>query len=354
MGNAIDIKLVNGLAGDPAICVNFTQAGESLLFDAGSLETMTSRELLKVRVVAISHTHVDHFIGFDRLIRVNVPHFRTVEVVGPTGIIENIRGKLTGYLWNLLEPDQVNFVVHEVSKIGTIRSVKISNTFNFEARPVGTSEANESPQGPGVAVHVPLLQSVGYSLRATVVDHGTDVLAFCLTMPDALAVNKEKLAASSFEPGPWIGDLQKKAASGDLTGTIEIGGKTISALELAKDLLQPRLGESVVYVTDMVFSEANMRSLKSLTDRPVDLVISEANYLASDRDKAQLKKHLTTTQAALIAALLSAKKLQIFHISNIYGQDTETSLNESAAAFDQLRGLGLAECQRVASTEYTV
>jgi len=173
-------------------------------------------------------------------------------------------------------------------------------------------------------------------------------------MPDALAVNKEKLAASSFEPGPWIADLQKKASSGDLTGTIEIDGKTISALDLAKDLLQPRLGESVVYVTDMVFSEANMRSLKSLTGRPVDLVISEANYLASDRDKAQSKKHLTTTQAALIAALLSAKKLQIFHISNIYGQDTETSLNESAAAFDQFRGLGLAECERAASTEYTV
>jgi ribonuclease Z len=354
MGNALDIQLVNGLAGDPAVCVSFAQAGESLLFDAGSLETMTNRELLKVRVVAISHTHVDHFIGFDRLIRVNVPHFRTVEVVGPTGIIENIRGKLAGYLWNLLEPDQVNYLVHEVSNNGAIRSVKISNTSNFEAIPVVPSGSNENSGTPGIAVRVPLLHNGRYRLMATVVDHGTDVLAFCLTMPDTLAVNKEKLAASTFEPGPWIADLQKKASSDGLTGTIEVSGQSIPAADLAKDLLHPRLGESVVYVTDMAFSEANMRSLKSLSQRPVDLVISEANYQSADRDKAQSKKHLTTTQAALIAALLTAKKLQIFHISNVYAGDTETSLRESGEAFETFRLLGSKDLESAASREYVV
>ena len=354
MGNTLDIQLVNGLAGDPAVCVSFTQAGESLLFDAGSLESMTNRELLKVRVVAISHTHVDHFIGFDRLIRVNVPHFRTVEVVGPTGIIENIRGKLAGYLWNLLEPDQVNYVVHEISNTGAIRSVKITNTSNFKPLPIADSRSSEIPGQQGFAVRVPLLHNGRYSLMATVVDHGTDVLAFCLTMPDTLAVNKEKLAASSFEPGPWIADLQKKASTDGLSGMIQVDGQLVPAVDLARELLQPRLGESVVYVTDMAFSEANMKSLQSLTKRPVDLVISEANYQAADREKAQSKKHLTTVQAALIAALLPAKKLQIFHISNIYAEDTETSLRESSEAFARLRTLGSKDLETIACKEYVV
>ena len=345
---------MNGLAGDPAVCVSFSQAGESLLFDAGSLETMTNRELLKVRVVAISHTHVDHFIGFDRLIRVNVPHFRTLEVVGPAGIIDNIRGKLAGYLWNLLEPDQINFIVHEVLSAGIIRSVMISNTNNFEPRTLECSATRESAESQGLAVKIPLKHVVRYSLKAAVVDHGTDVLAYSLTLPDTLAVNKKKLAESSFAPGPWIAELQKMASTGNLMGAIQVNGKAMLASKLASDLLEPRLGESLVYVTDMAFSEGNMNCLKHLCERPVDLVISETNYLAKDRDKAQSKKHLTTVQAALIASLLSAKKLQIFHISNIYGGDTETSVRESEEAFARLSSLQLKDREQMASEEYIV
>ena len=68
MLSSVNIQLVNGLSGDPAVYAQIGQTGESILFDAGSLDALSNRELLKIRVVAISHTHVDHFIGFDKLI----------------------------------------------------------------------------------------------------------------------------------------------------------------------------------------------------------------------------------------------------------------------------------------------
>src|SRR5690606_765956 len=102
-------------------------SGDAALFDAGSLDALSNRDLLKVRHVFVSHTHIDHFIGFDKLLRVNVPHFRSIEVCGPKGIISNVQGKLHGYLWNLLESGQVELVVRELSETGEITSARLVN-----------------------------------------------------------------------------------------------------------------------------------------------------------------------------------------------------------------------------------
>lgn len=348
MASSFEINLVNGLAGDPAVCVYFRQTGDSLLFDAGSLEALSNRELLKVRVVAISHTHIDHFIGFDRLIRVNVPHFRTVEVVGPKGITKNIEGKLAGYTWNLLDPGQVNFIVHEVKQDGSIETVRLSNSNGFSPEEINSSGESSSPNG---AVKIPL-STIDYELKATYVDHGTPVLAFCLTMPDTMAVNKNELHASNLPPGSWISELQKQATQNQLGGSIEVAGKDLPTKTLAEKLLQRRLGERLIYVTDMVFSSENIKSLQTLEPSGADILVCEANYRHEHRQKAHDKFHLTTTQAALTAALVGAKKLQIFHISNSYGGEVETSLAESAIAFDMFSKLDAGMLLVEASKEF--
>lgn len=350
MGASFEIQLVNGLTGDPAVCVSFTQTGESLLFDAGTLENLSNRELLKIRVVAITHTHVDHFIGFDRLIRVNVPHFRTLEVVGPTGITANIRGKLAGYTWNLLEPDQLTFIVHEVSRSGAVISSVLSNTSNFETRPIGETPAGAKKTGADVATTIPLRNS-DYTLRAITVDHGTDVLAYHLSMPASAGINKAELKASGLRPGPWISDLQRMATNGEIAGALEIEGTNHDALGLADRLIEPKKGESLTYVTDMAFTEINVQRLQALLDHPTDLLICEANYRAEHKKKARDKSHLTTRQAALIAALLPARKLQIFHISNVYGGDSESSVRESEEALLSFEGLSPERLWETASEE---
>src|SRR3989449_3520645 len=49
----------------------------------------------------VSHTHMDHFIGFDRLLRIALGRGKTLRLYGPPGLIANIEGKLRGYTWNL-------------------------------------------------------------------------------------------------------------------------------------------------------------------------------------------------------------------------------------------------------------
>ena len=75
--------LVNGRFGDPALYVEMLHRKGALLFDMGDLSPLSARDLLRVSHVFVSHMHIDHFIGFDALLRVSVGREKRVEMVGP-------------------------------------------------------------------------------------------------------------------------------------------------------------------------------------------------------------------------------------------------------------------------------
>lgn len=64
---------------------------------------MSAGELLRVSDVFVSHTHIDHFIGFDRLLRIVFGSDKVIRLYGPEGFIRNVEGKLAGFTWNLVD-----------------------------------------------------------------------------------------------------------------------------------------------------------------------------------------------------------------------------------------------------------
>ena len=87
-----------------------------MLFDLGRIDRQPAATLLKVTHVFVSHTHMDHFIGFDHLLRIFLARDREIELFGPPGIIDNVRGKLAGYTWNLIDCYPFVLTVHEVGR----------------------------------------------------------------------------------------------------------------------------------------------------------------------------------------------------------------------------------------------
>jgi ribonuclease Z len=348
--NLLDIQLVNGPCGDPAVLV--TGCGPHVLFDAGSLEPLSNKEILKIKLIAISHTHVDHFIGFDRIIRANIPHFRTIEIIGPQGIIENVRGKLNGYTWNLLEADQIIFIVHEVLRDHSIKTVRLSNTTAFSVEPISSTTSNSHG-----AATIPIQCRAEFAISASVVDHGMDVLAFKLTCKDLQSVDKDQLIKIGLKPGPWISKVQDFVLQQDTELNqdehIHIDGKNFNIANLAQVLIKPRPGQSIVYITDMAFTAPNINQIRMLCRGPVDTLICEANFKIADHDKARSKSHLTTRQAAILAQIIQAKELKIFHISDSYGGDFESSHKESQSALKDFSHLSIEDLQIIASKEYT-
>ena len=59
--------LVNGRSGDPALYIETLFEKRAILFDLGDISNLPPRKIQRLEHIFVSHTHIDHFIGFDRL-----------------------------------------------------------------------------------------------------------------------------------------------------------------------------------------------------------------------------------------------------------------------------------------------
>lgn len=69
MTRHFDPSLVNDPFDDPGLYVDLVFERRALLFDLGDLARLGPRKLLRISNVFVTHRHMDHFIGFDQLLR---------------------------------------------------------------------------------------------------------------------------------------------------------------------------------------------------------------------------------------------------------------------------------------------
>ena len=104
-------ELVNDAFGDPGLYIDLKFSNRALLFDLGDISRLPTRKLLRVSDVFVSHTHMDHFTGFDHLLRVRLGRDVGVRMYGPPDFIEQVGHKLHAYTWNLVESYASDFTV---------------------------------------------------------------------------------------------------------------------------------------------------------------------------------------------------------------------------------------------------
>ncbi len=83
--------------GDPALYIETLFERRAILFDLGDIAALSPRKVLRLEHVFVSHTHIDHFVGFKRMLRLLVGRERKISLQGPEGFIDQVGHKLHAY-----------------------------------------------------------------------------------------------------------------------------------------------------------------------------------------------------------------------------------------------------------------
>lgn len=327
-------RLVNGPFQDPGLLVSWAFRKRAILFDLGDLGALSPADILKTDLVFISHTHMDHFIGFDYLVRLMLGRAKRVTLFGPKGFLDNVSGKLRGYTWNLVEnySDSLVLDVVEICNNGCIRQT-------FDCR---------SGFHPGCRTESALDEDVIYTdaemhVTATCLDHGIPCLAFSLQEHFHINMLKDVMVQMELATGPWISHFKQLLyEKADPRTIIEVPStrdgsepRGFELLSLAKQITRTTPGQKIAYVVDALYSPSNAEKIITLA-RNADHLFIEAAFLHCDRATARTKNHLTALQAGTLARKAEVKKMTVFHHSPRYENQGHLLEQEARSAFEHM------------------
>lgn len=324
-------RLINGPFDDPGLFISLTYRRQALLLDLGDLSDLSACDILKISHIFVSHTHMDHFVGFDRVLRLMLGRPKTLHLFGPQGFLQNVAAKLRAYTWNLVEnyTDAITLIATEI-----MADRCLTQTFDcrcgFKPAP-----AVVLPDCPAVIHCEPALQ-----VHCALLDHQIPCLAFSVQERFHVNIHKARLETLGLAVGPWLNIFKTQLFQGvDPQTPVNVPGAayhssaqnfTVGALAEKIACITP--GQKVTYVADVVFTPANEEKIISLA-RGADHLYIEAAFLDEHRHIAQAKYHLTARQAGAIARKAAVRQMTIFHHSPRYMDQAHLLEQEARQAF---------------------
>jgi ribonuclease Z len=313
-------RMVNTPFDDPGLFVRIFREKRALLFDAGDISRLKSGDLQKITDVFITHTHIDHFIGFDTLVRALLRRSVPLHVYGPANIDDCIEGKLKGYTWNLITEYPLKIEVYGIDG-NTICHSSFHAENRFQRR------IHRIRKMSGVLFREPL-----FTVKALQLDHQIPCLAYSLEEDFHININKALLREMALPVGPWLSEL-KDAIRVRMPGDTEF---VVSGRQYRLDELQAiatiTKGQKISYVTDVSLTDDNIRRIIEFV-RDSDTLYCEAYFMDKDIDMARKRFHLTAKITGSIARRAGVKHLVVMHFSPRYRNLPESPGEEAMREF---------------------
>lgn len=328
-------RLINDPFSDPGLFIPFLFEKRALLFDLGDLSPLTSKDLLKIEHVFVTHTHMDHFIGFDMLLRIFLGREKTLHLYGPPGFFQHVEGRLSGYTWNLVSEYENNFImkVTEVHEDSTI-----TKTYSCRSGFINNEPVLRTPFS-GILIKTP-----AFFIEAVLLDHRVPCMAISLVENFYVNIIKEGLKTLGLKIGPWINEFKMALYENrDPHQPFSVSWKekddTIKKKEfilgdLANEIALISPGQKITYITDVSNSPENREKILNLAMGSEHLFIESA-FLDCDKETARKKYHLTAKEAGEIAGEAGVKRFTLFHFSSRYTYMENSFQKEAMDAFLQ-------------------
>lgn len=298
-------KLVNGPYEDPVLYVRLFREKRALMFDCGDITPLSLSQMLRVSDLFVTHTHIDHFIGFDRLLRSLLSRESPLRVYGPGGISRCVEGKLRGYTWNLIREYPISIEVNEIAD-GRITRTAYRATNEF--RP----EKLESGPFDGLVMKEP-----AYKVSAVEVQHEIPCLSYSLQEEFHINVIKESLKEMDIPVGSWLRDMKTAIWENRPDDTLIKTAAGLLPLSELRSIVRIAQGQKVSYVTDLTPTEENIKKVAELVKGSTSLYC-ESFFMSTEGERALERNHLTAGETAEIALRSGSRELIPIHFSSKY------------------------------------
>jgi ribonuclease Z len=332
--------LVNGRSGDPALYVETLFEKRAIMFDLGDIANLSPRKIQRLEHVFVSHAHIDHFIGFDRLLRVLVGREKKIRLYGPSGFIDQVQHKLLAYRWNLVD----RFLFDLVFSVTEIDCKLATRTARLRLKNAFAVEAADS----GRLIDGVLYSEPTFRVTTAVLEHRIPCLGFAIKEAAHVNVWKNRLSELALPVGPWLRQLKRAVVENRPDDyPIHVGLQSKPSDERARLLGELRAavtvtpGQKICYVTDVADTDANRQAIVRLACN-ADLLFIEAAFAQADAALAAERAHLTTAAAGSIARAAAVRRVEPFHLSPRYSGQEARLVNEVMAAFAGRRSQGVA------------
>ncbi len=315
--------------GDISFIIKHTHLLGSIMMDCGNISYYNNNQINNVTHLCISHTHMDHFYGFDRIIRSMLISSKKLIIFGPQGIIDNVFYRTQSYTWNLVDSYTFEIEIHELSNTGVQKSALLPANKQFQPQPIQCNCVLKNTNNKTV-----FTLNNGFTLTYEIFDHGIPSIGYRVESPRRVNISETKMMERGLRGGKWVRQL--KEAYLDNNPEVDIAPDYISDTDNsdntgntgkhdensmpAKNLfhmLEETPSESVTFATDLAPTQENIHKA-TLFAKNSNILVMEGVFMEEDKEQAHIKKHLTINIAKEIFLNSSASQLYLFHHSPRY------------------------------------
>ncbi|MFT5619209.1 MAG: ribonuclease Z [Arenicella sp.] len=286
---------------DISILFTLDNHSDSYLCECGEASGLSVKDCQNVRAIFISHTHIDHFIGFDKVLRHQLGIGKRVIICGPKGIAKQVQAKVKSYLWNLATPDAITYEIREIITTSQIETYEIQPP-TWELKRLGTETK--------------LYENERFSVDFAILDHKTDSIAYHFKEQDSVNIN---LGNGNFRGGKWINELKQAYDNGESERQIKIDGTNHLASALFH-LLEVKKGDSLGVIMDHGATESNHSVIKTHFANSNQVFI-ESFYKLEDKEKAEKKAHSYSSASGKIMQECHVENAIPVHFSRKYNEE---------------------------------
>ncbi len=301
---------------DICILIKLDNHTPHYICECGDASRLSVKDCQNAEVIFISHTHIDHFVNFDTILRHQLGIEKEVVICGPEGIADRFQSKINAYTWNLIEEGSITYEIREIISEKEIHLYKIEPP-KWKLRKTDIIQENI------------IFKNDRFQVHFTILDHKIPSIAYLFREVDTVKID---LSKGSFKGGSWVRKL-KTAFDLDLPDDeIIIEGVSYASKDLFY-LLEVKKGASLGVIMDYAPNAENHTKIKALFSF-CDKVFIESFYKLEDKKFAESNSHSYSQASGRIMRECGVKDAIPVHFSRKYREeDVEVLIREFEEAY---------------------